>query len=752
MLVLPYVFKGRIENIVKQEISENTEFNVDFRSAGISFFKEFPKLSIYVSDLHVTGKADFENVTILSAKELLASLDLAGDSICISKIIIDNPYIYATVLPDGKTNWTMSSDSSASSKNIGGGDVHTDIKVRSDMNLQLKDLSIKNAKIVYDDRASDMKAVVDGLNVSASGNLYKSVTEIKNKMSIAALSFEKGGVKYLNNAEVSVNLDVSADFEKNEFIIRKNKISLNKITFYADGSLRARDTSIYADVKIMAEKTSLKDLLSLVPFVYSNNFSKLKTTGNVSFGVNINGLFGRNVYPGFDASLVVADGVVKYDKMPGAIKDINIKAAASSPGGSLDNIKVDVSEFHFNMEGNSFDAGIKITTPLSDPDFNAKIKGVIDLESVKDVYPLEKKTAISGLLKADVSLGGKVSYLKHKKYSKFITNGQINIEKLNFKSAELPYDLDIKNCAVVLSSNRILLKNSYVLLGDNDIRADGLLKNVLPWFFSDDVLYGNLNILSENLNLNDFMSGDISREKQKAEGSAAIDSSVSSVLDIPQNIDFKVTARLNKVKYDKLILENNYARLFIKDKKFSIKNLSADALGGSIHLDGFYTSVNPEKPLMDLDLNMDSVYFGKMFTSFSIVKNLAPFFKDMEGKANLDAKVKFLLDRNMDPVMKTVNGSGVIVTKDVAFGNSAIVNSVAKMLGYGDVKNIKPGNTKVRFNIRNGKLTVLPMDEGSSVKDAADSVVKRFSSEKDAEKIKKDGEKLLKAAKKIFKF
>jgi uncharacterized protein involved in outer membrane biogenesis len=87
----------------------NAQF--DFSSLDISLISNFPKASLTLEDFWLKGVGEFENDTLVHAKELTATVDvlsLFGDEgFDISKIIIDHTRIRAIVLEDGRPNWDV---------------------------------------------------------------------------------------------------------------------------------------------------------------------------------------------------------------------------------------------------------------------------------------------------------------------------------------------------------------------------------------------------------------------------------------------------------------------------------------------------------------------------------------------------------------------------------------------------------------------------------------------------------------------
>ena len=54
------------------------------------------------------------------------------------------------------------------------------------------------------------------------------------------------------------------------------------------------------------------------------------------------------------------------------------------------------------MAGNPFKIKLLVSTPISNPNIDFEADGKLDMEVVKDFYPLEDNTQLKGLLTADI--------------------------------------------------------------------------------------------------------------------------------------------------------------------------------------------------------------------------------------------------------------------------------------------------------------------------------------------------------------
>ena len=72
----PFLFRGKIIALVKKEINNNIHATADFTNVDISFLRSFPRVSVSIEDLRITGSDEFSRDTLIAAKEINVALNI----------------------------------------------------------------------------------------------------------------------------------------------------------------------------------------------------------------------------------------------------------------------------------------------------------------------------------------------------------------------------------------------------------------------------------------------------------------------------------------------------------------------------------------------------------------------------------------------------------------------------------------------------------------------------------------------------
>lgn len=710
LMVLPFAFKGKLEGIVKEEGNKLLNAQFDFAKLDISLIKNFPSASVSLKDFWLKGVNEFENDTLVYAGELTAAVNvmsLFSDSgYEISKVIVDDTKVKAIVLEDGKVNWDVMKPSTEEQTE------ETPQQEATAFKISLKKLSVNNLDVVYDDRQGGMYAALLDFDAACSGDFTNDNTTIKLKAETPSLTFRSGGVPFLNRAAIEADMDIDADLKNMKFTLKENSLSLNAIRAAIDGWVAMLDDGMDMDLKLNTNEIGFKEILSLVPAIYAKDFDGLKTDGVATLSAYAKGkMVGEDCLPQFDVALNVKNAMFRYPSLPAGVDGINIAATVKNPGGSIDATTINVNPFSFTLAGNPFSLTADVVTPMSDLAFNVAAKGKLDLGKIKDVYPIEDMN-LNGLVNADMSLNGRMSYIEKEQYDRVQAEGSINLSDMKLKLADIP-EVDIKQSTFSFSPQYLQLSKTTVNIGSNDITLDSRFENYLGFVFKGSTLKGTLNVNSNRINLNDFMSSEqtaVATEEKADEASQAADSTSMGVIRIPDNIDFRMQANFKEVLMDKMKFADVKGLLVIKDSKVDMQNLSLNTMGGGVVVNGSYATPATEQARLNAGFAFNNISFAQAYKELDMVQKLAPIFSNLKGNFSGNMKINTLLDDTMSPVLNSMNGSGSLSTTDLDLNGVAFIGQVADIVKKPSLKETRIKNLNIDFTIADGRVNTKPFD------------------------------------------
>jgi hypothetical protein len=704
LIAAPFLFKDKIVALVKEQANENINAKVNFdNDIELSLIKNFPNFTLGINNLSVIGINEFEGDTLIALKNFSATLDvmsvIKGDQIKVIRILLDEPIINALVNKDGKANWDITKPSTDTTA------TETDT-AETKFNIALKKLEIKHARIVYDDKPGNMSAHLIDFNHTLTGDFSQDNFLLSILMDCGQLTYVMDGVPYLSKVKLAVEADIDANMKDMKFTFKENKIALNELAFGFDGWVAMPTDDIDMDIKYEAKQGEFKHFLSLVPAIYAKDFADVKTSGKLAFNGFAKGKYNDKSLPAFAFNLLVENAMFQYPALPAPVNNIQINFTATNPTGNLDDTKVDLSKFHFEVMGDPFDMRLIATNVMKDPNIDAAFKGRLNFDNIVKIVPLDEGMKLSGLMNIDMTAVGKMSTIEKEQYDQFDAKGNMSLTKFMFASNDLPKPYYINDAALTFNPKTVSLTKFDAKIGNSDMQMNGELSNFFAYTFGHGTLKGLLNFSSNQIDANEFLTPDEAAPAQPV----AEDTSSLTAPEIPDNIDFTLNAKINKLLYTNMDIENFGGQIKIADSKLSFNKVALNTLGAAIKMDGYYETSNPKRPSMNMDFGISNMEFQKAFKTFNTIKKVAPIAEKMVGNFSTTFKMQTSLDQHLNPVYDSLYAFGNLTIPHAELHDVKLFNKAAEVLKYSNLNNPALQNVNIKFEVKNGRITTQPFD------------------------------------------
>ncbi len=708
LAAIPFIFKDQLLAFAKTQINTYLTATVNFSDDdfSVSIFKDFPNISLTLGDVSVVNGAPFEGDTLAGIKDVTVSLDIMsvikGEQYIIRNVALNEPRIHVKVLKDGTANYDIMKPSET-----------VDTSTSATPAIEINGYSITNGYIVYDDRAGDIYAEIIELNHEGKGDFAVEIVDLSTTTTIKSLTVKSGGMAYLSKAELDAKLDLNLDLPNSKYTFKENTIRLNQLELGFNGWLQTlADGAMDMDLSFAAKKTEFKNILSLLPAVYATNFDDVKTTGSLALDGYAKGKLVGESYPAFAFNLKVDNASFQYPDLPVGVSGINILADVKGPGGDLDRIVINVPKFDFVAGADPFKARVNVRTPISDPNIDASLKGKINLDNVKNFYPLAKGETLTGMVDMNVTAKGRLSAIEAEKYQDFDASGIIAITNLRYAGPDVPQPIQVDALNMTFNPQFVTLDKLVAKLGRSDFDAVGRFDNLLNYIFARDVLKGNLTLNSKLIDLNEFMTEETTTTTTTSTNKESNTNTTveATNADVPADIDFTLVATMSRIIYDNIEIKNASGTITIRNETVTITDLKARILDGDLALAGTYSTFQTERPALDLKFSFNNVDIQQAYKTFNSVEKIMPLAEQINGKFSTQFDMKGFLGDDLAPDLTTLLGEGTVELSGAQITGNKVLNNLAEKFKLPQLKTIDIPKSWTIIKLVNGKIFVEPFD------------------------------------------
>jgi hypothetical protein len=381
LVALPFIFKDKIAERIDREITNsiNAQVYFDIKKVNLSIFKRFPHISATVQEMGIIGNHPFQNDTLIHMDRIQVDFNLRSiifdDFPTLTGVHVDGGSVYIKVLEDGMANYdiTYPSDEDTGESNF---------KMAVDL-IEVNDLDI-----LYDDRELQYFMALGKVKAEGRGDFTLDVYDLPLKMEalIADITYE--GTNYLSKKEFKGETLLHIDMQEMKFAFGDGNFALNDFFFDLYGYVALPEEGMDFDLNFSGKDNTFKSILSLVPGMYTENFSNLNTSGNMDFQGFFRGIYTENSFPSFDIGLKVVDGFFQYPELSRPVSDIQVDMWVKNETDNLDNTSIQIPIFSMNFGSNPLSGRFTLAN-LRHYDMDGALNGKLNLEELTSIFPID---------------------------------------------------------------------------------------------------------------------------------------------------------------------------------------------------------------------------------------------------------------------------------------------------------------------------------------------------------------------------
>jgi AsmA-like C-terminal region len=696
----PWLFQGKISHLVKARLNKDLRAHVQFSGLEISLFRHFPKVSITLDNLQVACVGEFQDDTLLTAKQFTVSCDMgsliSGDSIRARSITVDEPRFHARINKYGHCNWDIIKSELYPNE-------ISDSSARA-FKWEIQNYAIHTGYLDYQDERRNMHIEVSNLEHEGRGNFSSEQFTLNTKTTAEKVQFDYSGtIPYRVTVKSGVNMSFHVDNRTHTWSFNTDQISFNDLKLHSEGFFQwINDSNYNMNIRFKVPSTKFKDFLSMMPSVYQKDFASIETNGQVNFNGFIKGKYDEKHFPAYHANLYVLNGYFKYPDLPAPVEHINLGIQVDNPDGISDHLMVNVSDAHAVLNKDTVDLHLLAKNLKSKPFIDMALVGHIDLANISKVIKLESGTRLSGLLTSDIHAKGYVPGKEIHKMDIFQSWGNAELSNFSWVSNKYPGGIALNEVLITFNPKEVLIKEWRGEYLATHIDATGSMNNLFDFALGNHPLNATIDLKADEFNLREWI-----KTGHDMSAPASVQSSTAFI--VPDNIDFTLHAEAGKIHFDNLDLQNFSGKLVFENEAVQLINVKANGMDGNITVDGTYSTLeNKESPEIALTYEVQGLDVQKTFFAFNTVRKIMPVAKFIAGNINAHMSLNGRLHEDMTTDLQTISGEGTVELVAGSMKDFGPLDKLSQSLDVNELKDIPLNNTKADFTFKAGKVVVSP--------------------------------------------
>lgn len=681
-------------------------------SGNIRYVDATYPMDVNIVDLDHVGSGDFSEVIYdLRTKTQAKSLSVTYDGVK----YMENLALSADVRVNVNTQKDMLitlEDNEVFLNELG---VHADGKIvyrETDMDLDLRFGALEKESF------KDLLSLVPGAysesfkNVEAEGTLdfHGTVNGTYSETSLPGfditLKAQSPRIKYPDMPLAATDIDLDLNLKNTDGVVENTIIDINKFAaklgsnpIYAEALIQGLET-IFVDGKVDA-RLNLGELAQVFPI--EGNTLK----GNFALQAEFKGTYDstKNLFPKVVADMSLINGYVKNSAYPDAVLDnMQITAKMTAPDGDMKAAQLYVPDFKFRLNEDPFEGNLSVKD-FDDPQYKLQAKGVLDLEKLMKIYPIDSMKMRGKIYVDNLITSGRLSDIEKEQYTQLPTSGTVRVENVYYQSPSVPYGAQLAQGAATFTPSKIEIASLNGKIGASDFAVEGYVDNYLAYaLLPNQPLRGAMFLKSRNMNLNEFMSDAATTAPTGT--TPAPDTAGLSPIPVPENIDFIFQADIDKITYRNWNLTDFNGAINVGNQQVLLDQAGFNLFGGRINMGGSYNTQNIRLPQYNFSLDISKLGFGDAVKNLLLVRSYIPVAKYIDGAFNTQFKIAGKLNNQMMPILENISSSGLFEILEGNLLNFSTLAKVVEKTQLNDLASLRLKGVKGQFYIQDGAINI----------------------------------------------
>jgi AsmA protein len=455
----------------------------------------------------------------------------------------------------------------------------------------------------------------------------------------------------------------------------------------------------------IAINSKIKSRLDLEKLNKAIGINTIDIKGNLNIDAIANGIYDaeKRKFPITKGDFQLANGYLKTEYYPNPIQNINIKANLENKTGNYKDIAFLIPQAGFKFEGEPFVVKASFKN-FDDIVYDIKAKGTINVAKVYKVFS-QKGLDLDGSIKANLSLAGRQSDATNKNYGKLKNSGTLELKDIVTRSEYLPKPFTIKKGLFTFFQNQMKFQDFTGIYGSANVTMNGYLENAINFALAkNQILKGNFSFSANELHLNELIPSE-EVKVNPADGDEQ-PKTVSTVIEIPNNLDLNLLFNASKIFYDDLTIKNLSGNVKIKEGSLLLQNGTLNIIDAVTKMDVFYKNEGTQKAKFEYKIEANDFDIKRAYNEIKLFREIASSAESAEGIVGLDYKISGVLDHNMQPIMPSLNGSGTLSVKKVKMKGFKLLNAVSQQTATEALKNPDVSKVDIKTTIKNNIINI----------------------------------------------
>lgn len=694
LILLPFIavlifrpaLEKKVSRLLVETINKNLSVPVEVKEIRLNLWRHFPRAGLDFYQVHCKGRENGgPEVSLVQAGQvslLFAYSDLFADRVRVRKLLVRDARLHLTEDLEGKSNYDV---------------FKTDEAGESGIRTTLDEVLLDHCRMDYQSLINEQHYSFRITAAGFKGDFNQQRYSLAGNASFVTDTLITGGVNYGYGLASDLQLAIDIDRQRKEYTVSSADLKIADLLLKGSGTIREQSDGFTYRIEVGAFEAGLRELLSIVPGVYTKALDRYDYSGKIDFAMKL-----EKSRPG-NRTVLAEFGTKSASVRPAGTKDEISKIRFAGQFRSVNGKEVLIlRDIGAQIDGQPLRGSLRVEN-FSQPDISFDVDCKLNLETLSKFWKPDTVESMTGSADVRIKARGKGKISSH-----WLSEGDLTIRSLAMKLRGSDYLLEVAEGQLLLNGDAVLVNGLRGKAAGSDFNVNGKIDHLLTWLLTPDArLRADMQLVAQKIDLNEILL-DPSKSERQVE---------KYRLELPDRIELFADFKIGELRFRKFDARSLTGKIRLQNPFFSVENLQMETCSGQILLSGQIESLASDSLKIEVQSTMRSIDIRQLFEQTGNFGQEVITEKNLKGRLSAETEMQSLWSRELSCRMDAVKvRSKLSIEQGELIGFEPLM-ALSRYLKNADLKHIRFSTLSNTISISNRLISIPAMEINSSALD-----------------------------------
>ncbi|MBC6700563.1 AsmA-like C-terminal region-containing protein [Hymenobacter puniceus] len=692
-----------------QEANRYLATPVQVGQMEVSLLDQFPRVSITLHNLRVSGSLPQDTVPLARARRLYCAFD-AWD------IVRGHYRIRAVTLADGRV-WVRHDVRGRPNYDVLRFD-STAAPSSQPLAFALENIQLERIATVYADDQRRQRYTVQVHDVQASLDVQGPLVDIAAGGTTRVEALQLGTDAYFQHKDLVLDTHLRVDREARLVTLQPSELRVGSASYQLGGRVDYRK-AIQLNLQLAGRNTDIQSVLALLPARVARPLRAYRSRGAVYFGGTVRGELSGKASPRIEARFGCRDASFYHPKLRQAVEHVFLAGTFSNGAAQAARTSVlSLREVRGTLRGRPFSGSLRYANFL-DPTVQLQVQADLDVAQALQFYPLAAVPGGQGRAQLALSVAGNLRQFRARPATAAVqASGTLVLQNVQLRLSDLRQPLTGLTGRFRLQGREVAVAGFTGRVGGSDFQLQGRLRNALAWaLLPNQTLLLDADLTSRFLDFDQLLRMTSPTTPTAAASGARAPGSYE--FRLPTQLALNVRAQVGKLRFRRFRGQLLRGTIRLQQQVLSAPSLTVRAAGGQVSFRGTLDARQRQALHLHSTISCQQLPLDSLFYTFEDFGQQFITARHLRGALTATAESDLYFDGALNPLTNRLEAELNLQVRNGELNNFAPLQKLSMIAGRERLRHLRFAQLTTPVYIQSRTVYLPEMEIRSNVRAAS---------------------------------